>query len=226
MKKRAYKRIGLIIVLCICTVAVTMPLKELWGEEFLVSEKVLKKIEKKYGYDASMRVGKMNKLLHLIKQDSVRQQLDAVNDFFNKVPFSSDQEKWGEEDYWSTPLEFLSVNKGDCEDYVIAKFFALLKLGISQEKLYFTYVTYLPSNQAHMVLTYVETPNAMPLVLDNINKEALLASQRHDLRHVYSFNAEALYLNKQKALGQIVPSGLKKNRRWVAFLSSVRMEQL
>ncbi len=203
-----------------------MPLENLLAENFLVSKKVLQKIEKKYGLDASMRVEEMNKLLHSIKQDSVREQLNAVNDFFNEVPFMTDQESWGKDDYWSTPLEFLSVNKGDCEDYVIAKFFALLNLGIAQEKLYFTYVTYLPSNQAHMVLTYVETPSAMPLVLDNINKEVLLASKRHDFRHVYSFNAEALYLNKQKSLGLIVPSGLNKNRRWVAFLSRVTLEQL
>ncbi len=205
---------------------VTTPLKELLAEGFLVSKKVLQKVEKKYGLDASKRVEKMNKLLHSIRQDSVQQQLKAVNDFFNAIPFSTDNDKWGKEDYWSTPLEFVSVNEGDCEDYVIAKFFALLNLGIAEEKLYFTYVTYLPSNQAHMVLTYVETPNTMPLVLDNINKEALLASKRHDLRHVYSFNAEALYLNKQKALGKIVPSGLKKNRRWVEFLSRVTLEQL
>ena len=226
MKKRGKNRINLVITLSLCIMVVTTPWHNVLAEGFLVSKKVLQKVEKKYGLGASMRVEKMNKLLHLIKKDSVQKQLLAVNDFFNEVPFSTDEQRWGQEDYWSTPLEFLGVNEGDCEDYVIAKFFALLNLGIAQEKLYFTYVTYLPSNQAHMVLTYVETKNSMPLVLDNTNKEALLASQRHDLRHVYSFNAEALYLNKQKALGQIVPSGLKKNRRWVEFLSQVRMEQL
>ncbi len=226
MKKRGNNRISLVLILSLCIIMAVVPLKNLLAEGFLVSKRVLQKVEKKYGLDASMRVDEMNKLLDSIKQDSVQQQLIAVNNFFNKVPFMTDQEGWGEDDYWSTPLEFLSINKGDCEDYVIAKFFALLNLGIAQEKLYFTYVTYLPSNQAHMVLTYVETPKAIPLVLDNINKEALLASKRHDLRHVYSFNAEALYLNKQKSLGQIVPSGLKKNRRWVAFLSRVTLEQL
>ncbi|MEA2111936.1 MAG: transglutaminase-like cysteine peptidase [Campylobacterota bacterium] len=226
MKKRGYSRIGAVVILGVYINMLIVPLKSLTAQEFLVSKKTLQQVRKKYGSDASMRVENMNRLLHSVQQESVEKQLRSVNDFFNKVPFSTDQQKWGKEDYWATPLEFLGVNEGDCEDYVIAKFFALLKLGIAQEKLYFTYVTYLPANQAHMVLTYVEKPNSIPLVLDNINKKTLLASQRHDLKHVYSFNAEALYLNKQKSLGQIVPSGLKKNRRWVEFLSRVTMEQL
>ncbi len=193
---------------------------------FSIPDPVLNKIKTHYGSSASKRVKKMSKLINSLQDSPINEQLDAVNNFFNQVTFSSDQENWNQEDYWSTPLEFLSVNKGDCEDYVIAKFFTLLKLNIPSEKLYFTYVTHLQGNQAHMVLTYVKTPDSMPLVLDNINKKILLASERHDLRHVYSFNAEALYLNKQKTLGQIVPSGLKKNRRWVAFLSRVTMEQL
>lgn len=35
-------------------------------------------------------------------------------------------------DYWATPYEFLARDKGDCEDYVIAKYFALLHLGIKK----------------------------------------------------------------------------------------------
>jgi len=196
-----------------------------WGT-FTITDEVLKKVEARYGADALKRVTEMSQLINSLQDSSVEVQLKRVNDFFNRVDFVSDQENWQQEDYWSRPLEFLGVNKGDCEDYVIAKFFTLLKLGISPDRLYFTYVTYLKTNQAHMVLTYVKTPDAIPLVLDNINKEVLLASQRHDLRHIYSFNAQALYLNKQKALGQIVPSGLKKNKRWVTFLSQVSMEQL
>jgi predicted transglutaminase-like cysteine proteinase len=193
---------------------------------FIISDDVLKKVETRYGSDALKRVTEMSQLINTLQDSPIEVQLKRVNDFFNRVAFVSDQENWQQEDYWSKPLEFLGVNKGDCEDYVIAKFFTLLKLGVPSDRLYFTYVTYLKTNQAHMVLTYVKTPDSIPLVLDNINKEILFASKRHDLRHVYSFNAQALYLNKQKSLGQIVPSGLKKNRRWVTFLSHVSMEQL
>jgi predicted transglutaminase-like cysteine proteinase len=210
----------------IAWVVQALPLSGLIAEDFLISRNVINAIDLKYGFDASKRVETMNTLLQTLHNAPIKDQLYRINAFFNKATFVSDQEQWHQEDHWSTPLEFLATYQGDFEDYVIAKFFTLLKLGIPKEKLYFTYVTYLKGNQAHMVLTYVETPNSMPLVLDNINKEILLASQRHDLRHVYSFNAESLYLNKQKSLGQIVPSGLKKNRKWVEFLSRVTMDQL
>ena len=52
----------------------------------------------------------------------------------------SDEKLWGQSDYWASRMESIGQNAGDCEDYVIAKFFTLIDLGIPQEKLYFTYV--------------------------------------------------------------------------------------
>jgi hypothetical protein len=53
-----------------------------------------------------------------------------------------------------------------------------------------------------MVVAYLETPSAEPLVLDNLNKEILPASRRNDLQPVYSFNGGGLWLAKQRGLGQ------------------------
>jgi hypothetical protein len=50
-----------------------------------------------------------------------------------------------------------------------------------------------PRLQAHMVLAYYATPNAEPLVLDNLVPEILPASQRKDLQPVFSFNSEAVW---------------------------------
>jgi predicted transglutaminase-like cysteine proteinase len=40
-----------------------------------------------------------------------------------------------EEDVWSSPLTTLGIGVGDCEDYAIAKFFALQEAGISPDDL-------------------------------------------------------------------------------------------
>lgn len=129
-----------------------------------------------------------------------RAKLELVNDFMNQTPFVSDLDHWGKTDYWATPIEFLSTNGGDCEDYSIAKYFTLRALGVADDKLRITYVNELVQyKQAHMVLAYFPTPDDEPLVLDNINKTILPASARTDLLPVYSFNGSGLWLAKEQA---------------------------
>ena len=128
-----------------------------------------------------------------------RQKLELVNDFMNQTPFKSDKEHWGKDDYWATPIEFLSTNGGDCEDFSIAKYFTLRALGVADEKLQITYVKEIKIyNEAHMVLAYFATPDAEPVILDNINKTIQPASNRSDLVPVYSFNGSGLWLAKQQ----------------------------
>ena len=124
-------------------------------------------------------------------------KLEAVNHLINgSIAYVSDQQAWGQDDYWATPEETLKLGQGDCEDYVIAKYFGLLKLGVPVERLRLTYVKALSRNSAHMVLAYYASPNAQPLILDNLNSQVLPAAARRDLLPVYSFNAQGIYLAK------------------------------
>ena len=190
----------------------------------LLSNERWKEIEKKYGSYAVARIEAALKLIKRIDSFSEREKLDEVNSFVNKVRFTSDQVAWGKKDYWARPVEFLGRDKGDCEDFVITKYFMLRKTGVQEERLFFTYVKALKLNQAHMVLTYYETPKSMPLVLDNLNFKVLPASKRNDLAFVYSFNAKELYLSRQKSLGKVVPGGRDKNRKWATFLDKIEKE--
>ncbi|MGQ0525999.1 MAG: transglutaminase-like cysteine peptidase [Betaproteobacteria bacterium] len=127
------------------------------------------------------------------------EKLQVVNDFLNRPRFLNDIDHWGKEDYWATPIEFLSTDGGDCEDFSIAKYFTLRALGVPDEKLRLIYVKELVIyRQAHMILAYLSTPDAEPLVLDNINKTIQLASTRTDLLPVYSFNGSGLWLAKEQ----------------------------
>ena len=133
------------------------------------------------------------------KKMSEREKLERVNDFMNQTPFIDDLAHWGKEDYWATPVEFLSTHGGDCEDFSIAKYFTLRALGVPDDKLRITYVKELVIyNQAHMVLAYFPSPDAEPLILDNINKTIQPASARTDLLPVYSFNGSNLWLAKEQ----------------------------
>ncbi len=130
----------------------------------------------------------------------------VANDFWNRALLSGDDITiWGKDDYWATPLESLGKGAGDCEDYVIGKYFTLLSMGVPASKLRFIYVRARvggpasSSQIAHMVLGYYETPNAVPLVLDSLVSTILPASQRRDLTPVFSFNADGVYVDGKPA---------------------------
>ncbi|HET8872043.1 MAG TPA: transglutaminase-like cysteine peptidase [Aquabacterium sp.] len=128
------------------------------------------------------------------RDDSVR--LKTINDFFNRhILYREDQETWGQLDYWASPLELLGKGQGDCEDYAIAKYFSLIASGVSGVKMRLVYVRAQvgAAVQAHMVLAYYPTPNAEPLILDNLITDIRPASRRPDLAPVFSFSAEGLW---------------------------------
>lgn len=167
-----------------------------------VPAKLTDKAKTEYNSSAARRIDDWRDMLKRASGYTGKRQLEEVNHFFNKrVPFRSDERHWGEIDYWATPFEALVTNGGDCEDYVIAKYYSLLKLGVDVSQLRITYVKAVRLNQAHMVLTYFPTPDAVPLVLDNLIPQIRSASDRPDLDPVYSFNGNGMWLDKMKGKG-------------------------
>lgn len=196
------------------------------NDDFFIDRKTISKVEQKYGTFAKNRVNALTKLMNSLKNAPEDQKLLKVNNFFNKVRYQSDLKTWGVKDYWATRMEFLGKDKGDCEDYATAKYFTLKQLGVSESKMYLSYVTATKQKVAHMVLTYFKTKRSMPLVLDNYNKRILPANKRPDLIPIYSFNAQALYLAKQQGLGKQVPAGLKKNKKWAKLLQDIKRNKI
>ena len=192
------------------------------GGEFIKAS-TYDKIAKVYGQNAKKRVVALNELMVSLKDATEQEKLVKVNDFFNRLQWKDDREVWGQKDYWATRMEFLGKGAGDCEDFVTAKYFTLKQLGVSTQKLYFTYVKALDYNQAHMVLSYYDSPKSIPLVLDNINPNIKIATQRKDLAPIYSFNGDSLFLSKQEGLGQAIPGGNKKqNPKWLNLVDRMK----
>lgn len=177
-------------------------LAALAAELALITEAQIAKLAQQFGPIAKERLTGWREILINPKNKKLpeREKLELVNDYMNRSRFVSDLELWGREDYWATPIEFLSLNAGDCEDFTIAKYFTLLALGVPDEKLRLIYVKELVIyRQAHMILAYLPTPDADPLVLDNINMTIQPASTRTDLLPVYSFNGTGLWLAKEQS---------------------------
>lgn len=132
---------------------------------------------------------------------SEQDRLALVNNFFNRrLRFEDDRQVWNTPDYWATPLEALSRSAGDCEDFAIAKFASLRMLGVPPERLRLIYVRANIGaadsgiSQAHMVLGYYPTPDAEPLVLDNLINDIRPAGRRPDLFPVFSFSDAGLWV--------------------------------
>jgi predicted transglutaminase-like cysteine proteinase len=154
-------------------------------------------------------------------------RLDAINQFFNRrIVFRDDAEVWASADYWASPIETLSRGAGDCEDFAIAKYFALLAAGTPASQLRLVYVRLQQGgaggpSQPHMVLAYYATPQAEPMILDNLVTEIRPASRRPDLTPVFSFNSEGLW---QGAGAQSMGDPVARLSRWRDVLAKVRAE--
>jgi predicted transglutaminase-like cysteine proteinase len=123
-------------------------------------------------------------------------RLALVNQFFNlRLAFRPDIEVWGRDDHWASPLEALAKGEGDCEDFAIAKYAALLAAGVAPARMRLVYVRAQRETVAepHMVLAYYPEGGADPLILDNLRGEIMPASQRRDLSPVFSFNSDGLW---------------------------------
>lgn len=182
--------------------------------------------EQRYGAQAKQKVLQLESLLNTLQSASEPEQLKGINTFFNaNIRFVSDQNNWGASDYWATPLESLGKNKGDCEDYSIAKYTFLRSLGIPDERLKLTYVkariggSHSKVFQAHMVLSYYKSPTAEPMILDNLISDIYPSSRRTDLKPVFSFNSAGLWVGTST---NTKGGSLKSLSRWGDVLTRIK----
>lgn len=163
-----------------------------------------------YGARAQQSFNDLRTLLVTYQNATEQEKIIRINDFVNQKIriFDDDINVWGKSDYWATPLESIGREAGDCEDYSIAKYLFLRELGVPNEKLRLTYVRAQVGGpeskifQAHMVLSYYATPDAKPLILDNMIGEVRIASRRTDLKPIFGFNSEGLWVgNSDKSRG-------------------------
>ncbi|MDC0725521.1 transglutaminase-like cysteine peptidase [Phytobacter diazotrophicus] len=172
---------------------------------------------------ARQRIDEWAALLKNPPQGTIQDKLNQVNRFFNaRMAFKDDIVVWHQQDYWATPIEFLRKGAGDCEDFALAKYFTLREMGVPANQLRITYVKALQLNQAHMVVTWYATPDAIPLVLDNLKTAILPATQRTDLLPVYAFNGEGLWLPQSGGNKRVGDS--KRLSRWQDLLTRMRAE--
>jgi predicted transglutaminase-like cysteine proteinase len=182
----------------------------------------------KYGNEAHQHFLELKQLTDKLKNKPELEKLTQINNFFNqKILFAEDADIWGQSDYWATPLEFVGIGAGDCEDFSISKYVLLKAAGVPNEKLRLTYVrAELVENgikriRAHMVLSYYATPQSEPMILDNLVPQISAASSRKDLSPVFSFNDKGLWVGNSTKPKSDSQSNLSK---WRDVLTRMRLD--
>ena len=186
--------------------------------------------ESRYGAQGARRVGDWQRVLAEVQSLSAPEQLERINTLLNRqLHFDDDSAVWKQSDYWATPLETLGQGRGDCEDFAILKYVSLRQAGVASNKLRLIYVKARlntpagPMQQAHMVLAYYATPNAEPLVLDNLDTTIRPASRRSDLQPVFSFNSEGIFAGVSGKTGAS-KGGIGRLSRWENVLRRIDAE--
>ena len=130
-------------------------------------------------------------------------QLRAVNRFFNRWPYKSDRETYRTSEYWAAPDEFMAYS-GDCEDYAIAKFFALRELGFANRNLRIAVVFDNLRQIGHAVLA-VYTEDDI-LILNNQTDTIAYHARYDHFMPMYLVNETALWAAPLPTLGAVITS--------------------
>lgn len=202
----------------------------LFSSSFIKSE-TYKRMASTYGDSGVKKLEKLDKLISDLSGQNEAVKLVKVNEFFNNpsiLRWADDKDTWGKTDYWANRFESLGKGRGDCEDFVIAKYLTLLNLGVSENKLFFTYVYANFGGKwiSHMVLSYYEKPGDIPFILDSNTTTIKRANQRNDLKPVLTFNAKDLFLTKQASSGKLSAKSSKYTKDWSDYLEKLKKGDL
>jgi len=97
-------------------------------------------------------------------------RIAAINAEINKVPYLSDQTRFGVADKWADPDDFV-LNGGDCEDFALAKYKFLAQVGLPVSQMYVIGVHSRHSGQAHASLIVEQASTT--LILDNTSDQPI-----------------------------------------------------
>lgn len=115
----------------------------------------------------------------------LEEKVRKVNALVNQQKYIEDKDRFQKSDYWATPAEFFGKG-GDCEDFAIAKYVSLKKLGVPESRMRVAIVMDEWKNIPHAIL--IVYTDGGPMILDNQVKEARWANDVNRYRPIYSIN--------------------------------------
>ena len=153
-----------------------------------ISENQVEQMQNEYGDRAAQRLKNWDKVMKNAKAQEEQIKVRNINAYFNNYQYRKDQYNWKAIEYWASFGEFIGKGTGDCEDYALAKYYSLRKLGVPASKLKLMSGKFL--GRGHLILTYTKEGKE-PLVLDNNSRYLGRLSK------TYRFKAETFFNEKE-----------------------------
>lgn len=131
-------------------------------------------------------------------QPKLRQMM-RVNIWFEKFNYKQDNLVYNQDDYWTTPVEFLTKG-GDCEDYAIIKYMTLRHLGFPAKamKIAMVYDAYSGTDHSFLV---VEN-DGVEYVLDTREKLVVERYMKNRYKPHYAFNEDNVWIYNSPTMVQ------------------------
>lgn len=119
-----------------------------------------------------------------------RDVVAALDARINRVRYGSDRAIWGVEDYWADPETFYARG-GDCEDFAIAKYVELRRMGVPAERMRILvgYDTGLGDYHAYLTVDLADGR----WVLDIPGQPMVRAEDRRGFQPIFAINEMALW---------------------------------
>jgi len=154
-------------------------------------------------------------LLETSRRSTELETVHSINQSINRFGHLPDRLVWSKTEFWATPYELISKGAGDCEDFAVAKYLALLELGVPSEHLELLWSrVYNQKKQRiepHVVALYRPGDSSSYLVLDNINRKEISLEKRQDLLPQIRFNKRVAWIKNN-------------NDEWIQLASHPRLK--
>lgn len=121
-------------------------------------------------------------------------RVSLINRAVNRaLDYRSDQQIFGRADYWANPNEVAALGVGDCEDFVIAKLWALRSIGLTPEQLQFVVIKDTRRNVLHAVLAV--HLDGQTYILDSLSDKVATQRAFPNYKPIMSFAGNKSYLH-------------------------------
>lgn len=167
-----------------------------------VTKKEIKQLQKDYGGRSGERLSNWNNLMKSVRNKPAKVKARKINSYFNQYRYKydttvEDGKVLRKGDYWRTFKNFVGQLGGDCDDYALAKYHSLVKLGVPKNKLQLWLGSYRSKKLNHMVLAYYVDNSRDPLILDNNTRTPIKYSKRTNFKPWFYINEKGYGAFKQ-----------------------------
>jgi predicted transglutaminase-like cysteine proteinase len=133
-----------------------------------------------------------SKILDSARSLDPMRRMQLVNNFANRMPYIEDIDNYGLRDFWAKTETFFELG-GDCEDFAMAKYKLLERVGFHPDRMRIVLVVDNKRDRQHAML--VVNANGRGWMLDSLMRDVVPHEVATQYRPTVSLSGQRLYLH-------------------------------